>query len=110
MTREQFAIKVLSMLGVYNRSTLDAADLENVNDAYEGIYYTLADDGLVTWAITDDVPIKYSLPLIELVSNEIAPFYLSPKKDDDWKQRKINQIRHQLASGQDPEPVTAEYF
>ena len=110
MTIEQFAIKVLSRIGVYSRSTLDAADLENVNDAYQAVYYTLADDGLVTWAITDDIPIRFTLPLTLLVAAEIGPFYNIPEIDPRLKQLAVNSIRRQLASGQDPEPVTAEYF
>ena len=110
MTIEQFAVKVLSKLGVYDRSSLDPADLENVNDAYQGVYLTLADDGLVTWAITDDIPVRVSLPLINLVASEIAPFYHMPMMDMKERQMQINIIRRQLASGQDTEPVTAEYF
>lgn len=110
MTIEQFATKVLSKLGVYSRSTLDAADLENVTDAYNAIYLTLADDGLISWAITDDIPNRFSLPLISLVANEIAPFYNMPEQPPQMRQIWINTIRRQMASGQNNTPVEAVYF
>lgn len=110
MTREQFAIKVLSKLGIYDRSTLDAADLENITDAYNAVYLVLADDGLVSWAITDDVPDRFSLSLITLVAAEVASFYNIQSPDPRTSLAAVNMIRRQMASGQNTEPVTAEYF
>jgi hypothetical protein len=114
MTIEQLAIKVLSKIGKYEQGSLAAADFQNVQDAYASLYLTLADDGLVTWAFADtDIPNRFILPLTTLLAAEIADFYHSPAPAEGWYKTKIiatNQIRHQLSSGQDPEPVTAEYF
>lgn len=114
MTIEQLAVKVLSKLGVYDRSSLSAEDLLNVADAYEGVYATLLDDGLVTWALADeDIPVRFSLPLTVLISAEIADFYHVPPPQEGWKNAKLlatNTIRRQLASGQPTETVEAEFF
>lgn len=113
MTIEQLAIKVLSKMGVGNRGTPEPEDLENVSDAYLAVYYTLLDDALVTWAETDEIPIRLSLPVISLVMAELADVYQFPEPPIGWLQYKrnaTNQIRRQLASGQPTETVSAEYF
>lgn len=110
MTIEQFAVKVLSKLGIYGRSALEPEDLENVTDAYNAVYLVLADDGLVSWSATDDIPDRFSLSLITLVAAEIASFYNIPSPDPRIPMMATNAIRRQMASGQDTEPVTAEYF
>lgn len=114
MTIEQLAIKVLSKLGVYDRSTLDAADLLNVSDAYQAVYATLLDDGLVTWALADtDIPVRFSLPLTTLIAAEIADFYHATPPAEGWDRAKLsatNTIRRQLASGQETDVSTAEYY
>lgn len=115
MTIEQLAAKVLSKLGVHQSGNpIEAADLLNVSDAYTGVYHTLSDDALVTWALTDtDIPGRFQLPLTTLIAAEIADFYHVPAPMEGWQRTRllaINTIRRQLASGQDAEHVTAEYF
>lgn len=76
LTIEQFAIKVMSKLGVYEPGNiLNAVDLQNVSDAYDAVYQTLLDEGLVNWTSTSDIPVRFSLPLIDLVMSQIKPFY-----------------------------------
>lgn len=76
LTIEQFAIKVLMKLGVYEPgNSLNAVDLQNVSDAYNAVYQTLLDEGLVNWTSSDDIPVRFSLPLIDLVMSQIKQFY-----------------------------------
>ena len=115
MTIEQLAIKVLSKLGVWQRSTLQPEDLENVTDAYKGVWYTLNDDGLVTWALmtgdeVTDIPDRFQLPMTSLIAAEIGPFYNSPETDPRLKQILTNAIRRQLAPEQPTDTVIAEYY
>ena len=115
MTIADFAVKVMQKMGVWDiAKTLSAEDLTNVTDAYNTIYLQLKDDSLVTWGSTEDIPTRFVLPLTVMVAAEIGDFYLVPEQQ---LQRFILQagiaektIRKQLASGQDPDRVTAEYF
>lgn len=76
LTIEQFAIKVLMKLGVYEPgNSLNAVDLQNVSDAYDAVYQTLLDEGLVNWTSASDIPVRFSLPLIDLVMSQIKQFY-----------------------------------
>lgn len=115
MTIEQLAAKVLSKLGVYQAGNpVSPEDLQNVSDAYTGVYHTLSDDALVTWALADtDIPDRFQLPLTNLVAAEIADFYHIASPPEGWQRVKLfatNAIRKQLATGQDTVPVVAEYF
>lgn len=115
MTIEQLAAKVLAKLGVYQAGNpVEPEDLQNVTDAYTGVYYILNDDGLVTWALTsEDIPDRFQLPLTTLISAEIADFYDSKPPAEGWEKAKLNAtktIRRQLASGQETDVVTAEYY
>ena len=113
MTIEQLAVKVLSRLRVYD-PPLGAQGLLNVSDAYNGVWHALNDDGLTTWAITDtDIPDRFQLPLTALIAAAIADFYNVAPPAEGWERTKLiatNTIRRQLATGQDPEPVSAEYY
>jgi hypothetical protein len=67
----------------------------------------------MTGAEYTDIPIRFSLPLIDLIYAEIAHFYNLPSPPEGWgkvKQSATNTIRRQLASGQPTEVVAAEYF
>ena len=111
MTIEQLAVKVMSKLGVYDGSPLQAKDLQNATDAYQGVWYILNDDGLVTWALTaEDIPDRFQIPLTTLVASVIAPFYNLPEFDPRITQSAVNTIRRQLASGQPTETVEGEYY
>lgn len=111
LTIEQIASKVLQKL--VRQRDVGAEDLENVTDAYNCIYQQLADDGLVTWSATDDIPDRFTLPIIEILCSELASSYGVPEPSITWKMSKlsaINTIRRQLATGQDAESVCAEYM
>jgi hypothetical protein len=111
MTIEQLAVKVMSKLGIYDGSPLEPKDLQNATDAYNGVWYALNDDGLVTWDISaEDIPDRFQLPLTSLIAAELAPFYYQNDVPPQVKQAYVNMIRRQLASGQDVETVQAEYF
>lgn len=113
VTIEKLAKMTLSKLGVWQRDELDPEDLENVSDAYACVYERLKDDALVTWATADDIPNRFSLPIATLVAAEIASYYNVSPPAEGWEKTKLlatNTIRRQLATGQDPEPVEAEYF
>jgi hypothetical protein len=105
----------MSKLGVYDRGgSLAPEDLQNVADAYEGIYNQLFDEGIVTWALADtDIPNRFQLSLTSLITAEIAAFYHVTPPPEGWTKYKmvaLATIRRQLATSQDPEPVTAEYY
>ena len=114
MTLEQLAVKVLSKLGVYDRSSLAAEDQVNVTGAYAGVYAQLLDDGLVTWALDNlDIPDRFSLSLTTLIAAEIGDFYNARPPAEGWekaKQNATNTIRRQLATGQATETVKVEYY
>lgn len=117
MVLAKLAEKVLAKLGVLDRGTIDPVDLENVTDAYKSVYAVLADDGLVTWALSDsleaDIPDRVILSLTTLIAAEVAGFYGVSAPAEGWDRAKLtatNAIRRQLASGQSPEVVEAEYF
>jgi hypothetical protein len=114
MTIEQMAIKVLSKLGNWDKSQpVSAEDLEAVNDAYLSVYAILFDDGLVTWANTEDIPDRFLSPLKLLITAELADDYQFPEPAAGWPRTKLeatNIIRRQLASGQPTEPVKAVYY
>lgn len=115
LTREQFAVKVLMKLTVYDAgSQLEPADLRNVKDAYDAIYQTLLDEGLVTWKATDNIPIRFSLPLIDLVASQIKLYYGIPQTPFDTMpildQPPVKTIRRQLASPYVPDVTATEYF
>jgi hypothetical protein len=117
MVLAKLAEKVLAKLGVLDRSGIDPADQENVLDAYKSVYAVLADDGLVTWALSDSlestIPDRFVLSLTTLISAEIASFYGVGAPAEGWDRAKLNAtntIRRQLASAQPPETVDAEYY
>lgn len=119
ITREQFAVKVLSVLGVYDKDAVDPEDQQNALDAYDAIYQELKDDGLVTWTQGGEgevVPIRF---LNSLISLTVATESLlgSYPQDGAATQRIMlgaiaanKRIRRQLASAQPTETVTVEYF
>lgn len=118
ITREQLAIKVLSVLGVYERSGLDAEDQQNVLDAYDAVYQELKDDGLVTWAQGDGeaIPVRFMNSIIAIVA--ATDVLLGSYPQDSLSTQRImagsvaaqRRIRRQLASAQDTETTTVEYF
>lgn len=115
LTIEEFAVKVLMKMTVYDSSSqLDAVDLQNVSDAYDAIYQTLLDDGIVTWTATDDIPVRFSLPLIDLVAGQVKPYYGIPQNPYDMMpildQPAVKTIRRQLAAPYVPEETDVEFF
>ncbi len=115
MTIEEFAVKVLMKMRVHDSgSQVDPVDLQNVSDAYDAVYQTLLDEGLVTWAATDDIPIRFSLPLIDLVAGQIKPFYGGQLNTAELlpiiEQPAAKTLRRQLTAPYVPEPTEAEYF
>lgn len=116
MVIAKLAEKVLAKVGKYD-GELDAADLQNIVDAYASVYLVLADDGLVTWTYSasdeSDIPDRFALSLIDLALAEVAAFYAFPEPSIGWERFKLNatnKIRRQLASGQPTDTVKAEYF
>lgn len=118
VTREQFAIKVLSTLSSYDRSGMDPQDQQNVLDAYDCIYQELKDEGLVTWAQGEGelIPVRFLNSLVSLTaaSNMLLGAY--PQQGNS-EQRLIvasqvadRRIRRQLASAQSTETTVTEYF
>lgn len=118
ITREQLAIKVLSNLKVYDRSGLDAEDQQNVLDAYDAVYQELKDDGLVTWAQGEGetIPVRFMNSIIAIVSaaDVLLGTYAQEMADVQrimtGKVAAERRIRRQLASAQDTEITTVEYF
>lgn len=119
LTREQFAIKVLSTLAAYDRSTPDAEDTQNVLDAYDAVYQELKDDGLVTWTQNGEeeaIPIRFVNPLVALVAS--TPVLLGSYPQPAARMQALvlagsaakNQIRRQFASAQGTETTVMEYF
>jgi hypothetical protein len=118
ITRESFAVKVLTVLGVYDRSGIEADDQQNVLDAYDAVYQELKDDGLVTWSQGEGelIPVRFMNSLVAIVAatDVLLGAYPQPVAraqaialGASMGQRRI---RKQLASAQDTETTTVEYF
>jgi hypothetical protein len=118
ITRESFAIKVLTVLGVYDRSGIEADDQQNVLDAYDAVYQELKDDGLVTWSQGDGelIPVRFMNSLVAIVAATDVLMGAYPQQQNRAQAIALGaamgqrRIRKQLASAQDTETTTVEYF
>jgi hypothetical protein len=118
ITRESFAVKVLTVLGVYDRSSIEADDQQNVLDAYDAVYQELKDDGLVTWSQGDGelIPVRFMNSLVAIVAATdvlLGAYPQQPNRAQDIALGAVmgqRRIRKQLASAQDTETTTVEYF
>ena len=92
----------MSKLGRYDQNAVDGADQLNVEAAYSAVYSVLLDEGLVTWASADDVPDKYTVPIVGLVASYLKPDYLIPLSPDDLNpipyQANARLLRRQLSA------------
>jgi hypothetical protein len=118
ITRESFAVKVLTVLGVYDRSGIEADDQQNVLDAYDAVYQELKDDGLVTWSQGDGelIPVRFMNSLVAIVAATDVLIGAYPQQPNRAQAIALGaamgqrRIRKQLASAQDTETTTVEYF
>jgi hypothetical protein len=118
VTRESFAVKVLTVLGVYDRSGIEADDQQNVLDAYDAVYQELKDDGLVTWSQGDGelIPVRFMNSLVAIVAATDVLMGAYPQQPNRAQAIALGaaigqrRIRKQLASAQDTETTTVEYF
>ena len=112
---DDFARRVLLKIGACDQfASPELPDLQNVQDAYDSIYAILLDDGLVTWAADDDIPARFTLPLIDLVATQIKPIYGKPLTITDMlpilEQPAVKTLRRQMARPYVPETIEGEYF
>jgi hypothetical protein len=118
ITRESFAVKVLTVLGVYDRSGIEADDQQNVLDAYDAVYQELKDDGLVTWSQGEGelIPVRFMNSLVAIVAATDVLLGAYPQQPNRAQAIALGaamgqrRIRKQLASAQDTETTTVEYF
>jgi hypothetical protein len=118
ITRESFAVKVLTVLGVYDRSSIEADDQQNVLDAYDAVYQELKDDGLVTWSQGDGelIPVRFMNSLVAIVAATDVLLGAYPQQPNRAQAIALGaamgqrRIRKQLASAQDTETTTVDYF
>jgi hypothetical protein len=118
ITRESFAVKVLTVLGVYDRSGIEADDQQNVLDAYDAVYQELKDDGLVTWSQGEGelIPVRFMNSLVAIVAATDVLLGAYPQQPNRAQAIALGaamgqrRIRKQLAAAQDTETTTVEYF
>lgn len=120
MTRQEFARKVLSRLGLNDpNSEMPEHQQEEILSAYDSLYLSLKDDGMVTWSQPDpiedeNIPERFVLSLAVMVAAEVADSF---NISEGTTLRLINQsvaakrrIAQQLSTGQDTDTTEADYF
>ena len=110
-----FAKRVLGKIGVCDALVSpEIQEIQIVQDAYDGIYQTLKDDGLVSWSADDSIPVRFVLPLIDLVAAQVKPIYGKSLTIMEnlpiLEQPAVKTIRRQMAAPYVPEETQSEYF
>lgn len=117
--RAELAVKVLSTLGVYDRSGMDPADITNVLDAYDAVYQELAAENLATWGQDGEdeiIPFAAMNSIVAIVAATDVLLGSYPQSGGDMQRIKMaadagnRMIRKQVRGLQTEETTTTEYF
>lgn len=122
MTLNDFYTRTLRKLKVVppNGAAL-AEDRQRVVDAYPQLHATLLSENMVRWALTEDIPEKYAIPMIQLMAYAVADDFSVPQ-EDYMKLRADGellqtppsagerQLRKLLANAYVSDPVESDYY
>ena len=87
-----------------------AAQLQTVEDSYDGLWEELYNDSAIAWASDDDIEDYAADAIIILLAGRVAGRFGVPNV---WKQLEPLQkrkLRQQMASPYEPQPTQADHF